>query len=123
MAALSTIVDPADNLLFDFHQYFDDLGGSYGTCSPWTTFAVDFQQVTNFLRGSGRRGIMTEFGGAPGSDCKAMYPQLLDFFAANNDVWVGWTSWGSKGGLELSLDPKSPYYALTAILAEYAPGS
>lgn len=124
MAALSTVTDPLNKLLYDFHQYFDDDGGAYGVCEPWTAFLPVFQTVTNFVRGSGARAIMTEFGGSPVASCVTLFEGLLGFFEENNDVWIGWTAWGSynPGDLYLILDKDSPFYLLTSILAKFATG-
>lgn len=122
-AALSTITDPFDNLLYDFHQYFDDDGGAYGDCEPWSTFLPRFEQVTNFVRGSGKRAIMTEFGGAPVASYIGLLEDLLSFFEDHADVWVGWTAWGTfnPGDLYLTLEPGSPFTALTDVLKKFAP--
>lgn len=124
--ALSTLHDPADNLLFDFHQYFDDDGGAYGVCEPWETFAPVFEHITAFLRGGGRRGILTEFGGAPVPSCVGVFEGLLSLLEQNRNVWAGWTVWGpynAGGSLEMSLDPASPKYTLVKILKAFAPGN
>jgi hypothetical protein len=117
------IKDPANNILYDFHQYFDDLGGAYGLCEPWSSFSGDFQDVTSLLRKTGHRAVMTEFGGGPFTQCKELYIQLLEFFNENSDVWFGWTTWGSysEGDLYLSTEKNSPYYLLTEVLERYAP--
>lgn len=118
------IQDPADNMLYDFHQYFDDLGGSLGTCEPWSVFAPSFQSVTSILRAGGHRAILTEFGAGPFPACVDLYEYMLSFLDRNADVWLGWTAWGS--GLEdslqtLSLDKNSTQYTLTRVIAKFAP--
>lgn len=122
-AALSTIVDPLDNTLYDFHQYFDDDGGAYGVCEPWSAFLPRYEEVTNFLRGSGRRAIMTEFGGAPVKACVDLVESMLAYFEENRDVWVGWTAWGSfnPGDLYLTLESNSTFSVLTEVLKRHAP--
>lgn len=119
----SLIQDPANNTLYDFHQYFDDLGGAYGLCEPWSVFAADFQEVTTVLRANGYRGIITEFGGGPFPQCVDLYNHFLSFLNRNRDVWFGWTTWGSysPGDLYLSLDPNSTFYTLTATLENLIP--
>jgi endoglucanase len=108
-------------LIYDFHQYFDDLGGAYSICEPWTTYLQKFASVTNILRGAGAKGIMTEFGGGPNPQCSDLFEKLLGFFDDNSDVWLGWTAWGSPGGLELSVNSRSPFNTLTKVLQAHAP--
>lgn len=115
------IQDPANNTLYDFHQYFDDLGGAYGMCEPWSVFASEFQKVTTILRANGYQGIITEFGGGPFPQCVELYNHFLSFLARNSDVWFGWTTWGSPGDLYLSLDQNSTFYTLTATLEKFVP--
>ncbi|KAJ6789533.1 hypothetical protein PWT90_03114 [Aphanocladium album] len=102
------VSDPANKLMFDFHQYFDGLSGAYGVCEPWSGYYEQFQQVTDILRAAGAQGMLTEFGGGP-------FP---------HDVWHGWTAWGSfnKGsGLYLSLDRNSTFYSTTSVIKQFAP--
>lgn len=127
-AALLEIHDPADNILYDFHQYFDDLGGAYGPCSlPWSSFEPVFQNVTETLRAAGQNGIITEFGAVPVPDCAEIFAGLLSFLEENQDVWYGWTAWGSwlLNGTpqQLSLNETSMNFALTAVLEKFAPVS
>ncbi|KAF2168251.1 glycoside hydrolase family 5 protein [Zasmidium cellare ATCC 36951] len=122
-AALSTITDPLDNTLYDFHQYFDDDGGAYGVCEPWSTFLPRYEEITNFVRGSWRKAIMTEFGGAPVKACVELVESMLTYFEEHRDVWVGWTAWGSfnPGDLCLTMEPESPFSTLTNVLKMHAP--
>lgn len=115
------IQDPANNTIYDFHQYFDDDGGSYGLCNPWYSFVSAFEDVTSVLRNHGYRGIMTEFGGGPFSQCATLYEHLLSFWDENSDVWFGWTAWSSPPNLFLSPEKNSVWYTLTAVLEKYAP--
>ena len=115
------IQDPANNIMYDFHQYFDDDGGAYGLCEPWSSFLPDFEEVTCVLRNSGYRGIITEFGGGPFSQCVALYEHFLSFLDRNSDVWFGWTTWSSPGDLYLSPEKNSTYYTLTSVLEKYTP--
>lgn len=118
------ISDPANKTLYDFHQYFDDTGGSLPTCRPWNTIASQVQEVTNILRAGGVKGMLTEFGGGPNPGCAALLESMLSFMEMNRDVWQGWTAWGSwvDGAplTMLSVDPKSPNYLLTGVLQKFA---
>jgi endoglucanase len=123
--AMLNIHDSANNLLFDFHQYFDDLGGAYGPCSlPWSSYEPLFQNVTDTLRAAGQRGILTEFGSVPTPNCVEIMAGLLEFLEDNQDIWFGWTAWGSfltGDPRELSTNQSSVQYTLTKVLTEFAP--
>ena len=115
--------DPQNNLIYDFHQYFDDDGGSYGLCHPWSAFRPAFVEVTEILRNGGARGMLTEFGGLPSVQCVEMFQGLLTFLNENSDVWEGWTAWGdfNPGDLYLSTNKSDPFYTLTRVLEAFAP--
>lgn len=119
------IQDPANNTLYDFHQYFDDIGGSFGLCEPWSTFLPSFDHVTKLLRETGFQAMLTEFGGGPFEQCANLYQHLLAYLDHNSDVWYGWTTWGSfnvGSDLYLSLDSNSTFNKLTRVLQQFAPG-
>lgn len=118
------IQDPANKLMFDFHQYFDGLGGAYGVCEPWSGYVGEFQRVTEILRSAGAQAILTEFGGGPFPQCQHLLRRLLAFMDQNDDVWHGWTAWGSfnvGSDLYLSLDRNSTFYKITSVIKEFAP--
>ncbi|KAM0230687.1 hypothetical protein ACHAP5_011293 [Fusarium lateritium] len=118
------IQDPANNTLYDFHQYFDDLGGAYGLCEPWSGFVRRFEAVTNILRSNNLLGMITEFGGGPFPQCVDTIRSMLAFLDRNSDVWYGWTAWGSfnvDSDLYLSLDGNSTHNLITRTLEEFMP--
>jgi endoglucanase len=118
------IQDPANNTLYDFHQYFDNLGGAYGLCEPWSGFVRSFEAVTNILRNNDLQGMITEFGGGPFPQCVDTIRSMLAFLDRNSDVWYGWTAWGSfnmGSDLYLSLDGNSTHNLITRTLEEFLP--
>ncbi|KAF4998610.1 hypothetical protein FGRMN_2936 [Fusarium graminum] len=118
------IQDPANNTLYDFHQYFDDIGGAYGLCEPWSGFAKRFETVTDILRSNKLQGMITEFGGGPFPQCVDTIRSMLAFLERNSDVWYGWTAWGSfneGSDLYLSLDKNSTFNLITRTLEEFVP--
>ncbi|XWW99274.1 hypothetical protein V2A60_007283 [Cordyceps javanica] len=120
------INDPADKLMFDFHQYFDGLGGAYAMCEPWSGYYEQFQQVTDILRNAGAKSMLTEFGGGPFPQCQQTLKHMLAFLDRNSDVWQGWTAWGSfneGSGLYLSLNRSSTFYSTTSVIKQFAPRS
>lgn len=120
------IQDPAKNLMFDFHQYFDGLGGGYGVCESWGGYTTHFQEITDILRAAGVQGMLTEFGGGPFRQCEKLVRRMLAFMDANSDVWHGWTAWGSfnvGSDLYLSLEQNSTFYKMTSVIKEFAPNA
>ncbi|KAF5667187.1 cellulase (glycosyl hydrolase family 5) domain-containing protein [Fusarium heterosporum] len=118
------IQDPANNTLYDFHQYFDDIGGAYGLCEPWSGFVKRFEAVTSILRSNNLQGMITEFGGGPFPQCAVTIRSLLAFLERNSDVWYGWTAWGSfneGSDLYLGLDKNSTFNLITRTLEEFVP--
>ncbi|PWI68021.1 hypothetical protein PCL_02422 [Purpureocillium lilacinum] len=116
--------DPANRTMYDFHQYFDDLGGAYGMCEPWAGYVQRFEEVTALLRRTGYRALLTEFGGGPFPQCAQLVSRLLAFLDRNSDVWYGWTAWGSfniGSDLYLSLERNATFNAMTRVLEDYAP--
>ncbi|KAL7758766.1 hypothetical protein ACKLNR_011193 [Fusarium oxysporum f. sp. zingiberi] len=118
------IQDPANNTLYDFHQYFDDIAGAYGLCEPWSGYVKRFEVVTRILRRNGFQGTVTEFGGGPFPQCAETIQSMLAFLDRNSDVWYGWTAWGSfneGSDLYLSLDKNSTYNLVTRTLEKFVP--
>ena len=95
-AAMLSLTDPLNNMVFEAHQYFDrDSSGTDADCvSPAETVART-AVFTNWLRAYGRKGFIGEFGGGPGADCDAALDAFADHVAASADVYVGWALWGA----------------------------
>lgn len=75
-AALMNITNPdgtSDNLLLDIHKYLDeDNSGTHETC---TTDNIDaFTTVADFLRQTGRKGIVSETGASSDSTVSTTLP-------------------------------------------------
>ncbi len=94
--AMTGFRDPADNMAFDFHQYFD--ANASGTTANCVTPAIAEKRLavaTAWLRATGNRGMLTEFGVARAPECAAVLVAALQHMAANKE-WLGWTIWGSS---------------------------
>ncbi len=91
-----TITDPADNLVFEAHQYLDpqSTGGS-DTCQSATIGSERMQPFTDWLRQNHKRGFLGEFNGGANATCYAALTDLLNHLDSNADVYVGWTWWAS----------------------------
>ena len=107
--AMLGIRDPGNRCAFDVHQYLDaDSSGTHGVCVEGASNRL--QAFTRWARVNRQRGFLGEFGAAGDGLCLAELNALLNYVAANRDVWLGWTCWA--GGpwwgrnYPLSLEPE-----------------
>ena len=88
------IKDPANNYAYEFHQYLDaDSSGTHSTCEGAEQARQGLVRVTDWLRKSGKRGFLGEFGAASSEPCLAGLRQMMEVMTRNGDVWLGWTYW------------------------------
>jgi endoglucanase len=96
--AYEDFYDPADNFVFETHNYFDkDQSGHSGVCVAGSQNQL--AAVTTWARLNGRKLFMGEVaGGDPNIDgqqaCGQVVPAAYAFMRDNKDVWLGWTCWG-----------------------------
>ncbi|KAK7990141.1 hypothetical protein PG989_010456 [Apiospora arundinis] len=84
-------------LIFDVHKYSDsDNSGTHVEC---TTNNIDnaFAPLATWLRSNRRQAFLSETGGGNVASCGTVICQQLDYINANNDVYLGWTSWAAGG--------------------------
>jgi len=94
--AMKQIVDPANNMLIEVHQYLDaDSSGTSSTCTRATIGAERLVAFTTWLRANGKRGFLGEFAAADNSTCKQALAGMLAYMQANKDVWAGWSYWAA----------------------------
>ena|SRR5262245_4235600 len=96
---MSNIIDPNNNFAFDVHQYIDrDFTGTHADCQSVDIGVTSLTEFTQWAREHGKLGFLGEFGMGSSSVCLQALERVLNFMAANNDVWLGWTYWagGSK---------------------------
>jgi endoglucanase len=117
------VVDPAKNMVFEVHQYFD--WNSSGTASSTSTEPqigttgnpnntnIGVERITaftNWMKQHGMRGFLGEFAlpndrfgdGSKTTGTTVNRPRLsdetlaatLNYLHANDDVWEGWAWWG-----------------------------
>ena len=94
--ALSGFSDPGHNVAFDFHQYFDQ--NSSGTSPLCVTPEEAERRITvasDWLRATGARGFLSEFGVSALPECQAVLRTVLAAMAKRPE-WLGWTAWGSS---------------------------
>ena len=101
--AMLNIVDPANNTVFEVHQYLDS--DSSGTTTNIVNASIGVTRIsafTSWLRNNNKRGFLGEFavanstvgGGATQIGDEAL-TNMLSYIAANADVWEGWAWWAA----------------------------
>jgi endoglucanase len=92
--AMAKFSDPANNFVFEFHQYLDDdFSGTKGNCSRAADAEKALEDVTKWLKSNGYRGMLGEFGAPKGAACVAGLKAMVDVVEENKDVWTGWSYW------------------------------
>ncbi|KAJ4397459.1 hypothetical protein N0V93_001687 [Gnomoniopsis smithogilvyi] len=96
-AAMMNITNPdgtTNNLLLDIHKYLDeDNSGTHTTC---TTNNIDaFTTVAQFLRQTGRKGLISESGASSDATCVTNFCAQNTFINQNADVFMGFVGWGA----------------------------
>lgn len=96
--AFDDFYDPADNFAFSPHCYLDaDASGTKGSCIAGAQSRLG--DVTAWARGKGFKLFLGEIaGGSPSvigqEACGTVVPAAYSYMVANDDVWIGWTTWG-----------------------------
>lgn len=95
-ANLSGLKDPANNFLFEIHQYFDsNTSGTAKECVSASIGRERLSAVTQWLRKEQAGALLGEFGGSADPSCLAALDETLSFLSINGDVWRGWTYWAA----------------------------
>jgi endoglucanase len=94
--ALAGFKDPANNMAFDFHQYFDsDSSGTHPECVTEAQALRRIEVASAWLRKVGGRGFLTEFGTGPSPQCLTALRAVLGAIE-REPRWLGWTAWASS---------------------------
>ena len=94
--AFRDLTDPADNMAFEVHQYFDgDSSGTSDECVSETVGSDALEEFTQWLRDHNQRGFLGEFGASVDPVCLAALDRTLQYISENSDVWIGWTYWAA----------------------------
>jgi len=114
--AMLNIVDPANNHVFEVHQYLDS--DSSGTSTNIVNANIGVTRLaafTSWLRANNKRGFLGEFAVANstiGSGANLIGDEaltnMLSHIAANSDVWEGWAWWAAGpwwGNYMFTLEP------------------
>lgn len=94
--AMLNVVDPANNMIFEAHQYLDEsAAGASDTCVSATAGRERLAPFVEWLRANGKKGFVGELAGANNPTCKAAIADMLAYVAESSDVLVGWTWWAA----------------------------
>lgn len=92
----SVVNDPANNYMIEVHQYFDsNSSGTHLECVSEDVGKERLLEFTKWLRKTGQRGFLGEFGASKDPVCVEALRRTLGFMAENSDVWGGWAYWAA----------------------------
>ncbi|TVY80822.1 Endoglucanase, partial [Lachnellula suecica] len=90
---MNKIKDPFNNTAFDIHEYLDsDFSGSHANCSQ--AAPTNLASLTSWLKTNGFKAMITEFGGANGTECAGYISGMVEYMAQNEE-YIGWTAWAA----------------------------
>jgi len=88
------VVDPADNYVFEVHQYLDADGGGMQPDTVSETIGVDrIRAVTEWARANGQKLFLGEVGSNSDTVATTALDNMLAYMAQNSDVWQGVSYW------------------------------
>jgi len=103
------VKDPANNFIFEVHQYLDSDGsGTHVDCVNSTVGVDRVTEFTTWARTNKYKAFLGEFAGGNTSVCQQAVDGLLTYMEANSDVYVGWSWWAAGpwwGTYMYSLEP------------------
>eukprot|EP01119_Soliformovum_irregulare_P009895 TRINITY_DN2381_c0_g1_i1.p1 TRINITY_DN2381_c0_g1~~TRINITY_DN2381_c0_g1_i1.p1 ORF type:complete len:329 (-),score=51.89 TRINITY_DN2381_c0_g1_i1:163-1095(-) len=94
-AAMIAITDPANNFMYEMHQYFDNNFSGTGPCDPNFNVTAIFDPVTNWLRQNQRSCFLGEFGIESNPQCLNVLNRVMAYLKENSDVWKGFSWWAA----------------------------
>ena len=107
--AMLDIVDPANNLVFEVHQYLDaNSSGGSDQCVSKTIGRERLASFVSWLRAHGKKGFVGEFAGGNNATCNAAVEDMLSAMMDASDVLIGWQWWAAGpawGNYPFSLHP------------------
>lgn len=94
--AMLGVVDPANNYVYEVHQYLDsNYSGTHPECRSETVGVDTLKAFTQWARQKKKHGYLGEFGAGADPTCLAALDAMLKFMDENRDVWVGWSYWAA----------------------------
>jgi len=122
------VVDPADNYVYEVHNYFDAGGGTTADIKSVTVGADRLAPVTQWLRDHNKKGFVGEFAVAASTIGAGIGDEavtnMLTHVQNNADVWLGWAWWAagpSLTGNMFSLEPVNGDKPQMAVLTNFIP--
>ncbi len=107
---MAGVEDPADNFVFEVHQYLDpNASGTAGTCPSETIGIERLTTVTEWAQDGGFRLFLGEFGAHANPTCLRALDDMISYMGDNDDVWLGWTWWAAGpwwGDYFMSIEPE-----------------
>lgn len=95
--ALAKLKDPAKNMAIEVHHYFDyNYSGTHEDCTPPEVTEAALAPVSAWLKKTGHKGFLGEFGTPKSPACLAALAKALEHMKAHASVWKGWTYWGAS---------------------------
>lgn len=95
-AAMSAIVDPQNNYVFEVHQYLDqDFSGKNDECSRAADAVKALSDVGTWLKQNNRRGLLGEFAVPRQPECQSALVDMVKVVESNPDAWLGWAYWAA----------------------------
>ncbi len=93
-SVMAGVRDPANHFVYEFHQYFDeDFSGKKDSCLRAQEAIASVGDVANWLRSTGAKGFLGEFGVTREPSCIAAAAAMTEAVDANRDVFIGWAYW------------------------------
>jgi len=109
--AMLKIQDPANNYIFEAHQYLDsDSSGTKTTIVSPTIGSERLKQFTEWCRVNHKKALLGEFAVPVLPEGKAAVDDMLTYMEKNRDVWVGFTWWAAGprwGDYMFTIEPKN----------------
>lgn len=109
-SSLGAVQDPLRRSALEVHQYFDrNSSGIDDTCILPDEAVGRLTAMTAWLRSSGWKGFLGEFGVSRRPECLEVLRQVVGFLQSNKDVWQGWTYWAAGplwGEYMFTLEPQ-----------------
>ena len=92
----SDITDPANNTIFEVHQYLDgNSAGEVADCVNGTIGSARLAPFVKWLRDNGKKGFVGEFAGGDNATCNAAVDDMMKYMMSASDVLVGWLWWAA----------------------------
>ncbi|KAI0484319.1 glycoside hydrolase family 5 protein [Xylariaceae sp. FL0804] len=94
---MGNLTDPVPGkLVYEMHQYLDSDGsGTSATCVNGSIGQERIEAATQWLKQTGKVGIIGETAGGANAVCVEALQGMLGYMQNNTDVWSGWLWWGA----------------------------